>query len=54
MPIERIHHVAYRCHEVKQTGGWYGETLAMDFVLAHHELRDGAIRVDPGLAHLRV
>ena len=34
MPIQRIHHVAYRCHDAKQTVEWYGEHLGMDFVLA--------------------
>lgn len=34
MKIERIHHVAYRCHDAKQTVEWYVENLKMDFVLA--------------------
>jgi len=34
MAIERIHHVAYRCHDAKQTVEWYGKHLGMDFVLA--------------------
>jgi catechol 2,3-dioxygenase-like lactoylglutathione lyase family enzyme len=34
MAIERIHHVAYRCRDAKQTVAWYGEHLGMDFVLA--------------------
>lgn len=34
MAIERIHHVAYRCHDAKQTVEWYGRHLGMDFVLA--------------------
>ena len=34
MPIQRIHHVAYRCHDAKQTVNWYREHLGMDFVLA--------------------
>jgi len=37
MKIERIHHVAYRCHDAKQTVQWYGEMLKMDFVLAISE-----------------
>ncbi|MEO5770512.1 MAG: VOC family protein [Burkholderiaceae bacterium] len=31
---QRIHHVAYRCLDAKQTVEWYHEHLQMDFVLA--------------------
>lgn len=34
MKIEHIHHVAYRCHDAKETVEWYVENLKMDFVLA--------------------
>lgn len=34
MNIERIHHVAYRCKDAKQTVEWYVKHLNMDFVLA--------------------
>jgi catechol 2,3-dioxygenase-like lactoylglutathione lyase family enzyme len=34
MKIERIHHVAYRCHSAKETVEWYGKHLDMSFVLA--------------------
>ncbi|MBV8618761.1 MAG: VOC family protein [Curvibacter sp.] len=34
MGIERIHHVAYRCKDAKQTVEWYKKHLGMDFVLA--------------------
>ena len=34
MKIERIHHVAYRCVDAKQTVEWYRDHLGMDFVLA--------------------
>jgi catechol 2,3-dioxygenase-like lactoylglutathione lyase family enzyme len=35
MPLlQRIHHVAYRCRDAKQTVEWYGKHLGMDFVLA--------------------
>jgi catechol 2,3-dioxygenase-like lactoylglutathione lyase family enzyme len=34
MKIERIHHVAYRCLDAKQTVDWYRKHLGMDFVLA--------------------
>jgi len=37
MTIERIHHVAYRCHDAKQTVEWYRQHLGMDFVLAISE-----------------
>ena len=34
MKIERIHHVAYRCRDARETVEWYGKYLGMDFVLA--------------------
>ena len=34
MKIEKIHHVAYRCHDAKETVEWYVKNLKMDFVLA--------------------
>ena len=34
MHIERIHHVAYRCKDAKQTVEWYTKHLNMQFVLA--------------------
>ena len=34
MKIEKIHHVAYRCRDAKETVEWYGRNLGMDFVLA--------------------
>jgi len=34
MKVLRIHHVAYRCKDAKETVEWYGKYLNMDFVLA--------------------
>ena len=34
MLINKIHHVAYRCVDAKQTVEWYGKHLDMAFVLA--------------------
>lgn len=34
MTIERIHHVAYRCRDARQTVLWYRKYLEMEFVLA--------------------
>ena len=34
MSIARIHHVAYRCRDAKETVEWYGKHLDMDFILA--------------------
>ncbi len=34
MKIDRIHHVAYRCKDAKQTVDWYVKHLNMNFVLA--------------------
>jgi catechol 2,3-dioxygenase-like lactoylglutathione lyase family enzyme len=34
MPIRKIHHVAYRCKDAKETVEWYQQHLNMNFVLA--------------------
>ncbi|MFT6142516.1 MAG: lactoylglutathione lyase [Myxococcota bacterium] len=34
MQTQGVHHVAYRCHDAKETVQWYGKHLNMDFVLA--------------------
>jgi catechol 2,3-dioxygenase-like lactoylglutathione lyase family enzyme len=34
MEIERIHHVAYRCNDAKETVDWYRQNLNMEFVLS--------------------
>jgi catechol 2,3-dioxygenase-like lactoylglutathione lyase family enzyme len=34
MHIQKIHHVAYRCKNAKETVQWYGKYLNMDFILA--------------------
>jgi catechol 2,3-dioxygenase-like lactoylglutathione lyase family enzyme len=34
MLIRKIHHVAYRCMDAKETVDWYGKYLGMDFILA--------------------
>ncbi len=39
MNIDRIHHVAYRCRDAKETVEWYRDNLGMDFVLAIAEDR---------------
>jgi len=37
MTIARIHHVAYRCKDAKQTVEWYEKHLGMKFMLAFAE-----------------
>lgn len=37
MKIEKIHHVAYRCNDARETVLWYNKMLGMDFVLAFAE-----------------
>jgi lactoylglutathione lyase len=39
MAIQRIHHVAYRCRDAKETVEWYERHLGMRFVLAIAEDR---------------
>jgi catechol 2,3-dioxygenase-like lactoylglutathione lyase family enzyme len=34
MLLQRVHHVAYRCHNAKETVHWYHQHLGMEFVLA--------------------
>ena len=34
MSIRKIHHVAYRCRDAKETVEWYGRYLGLDFILA--------------------
>src|SRR5690625_7858250 len=35
--IEKIHHVAYRCKDAKETVEWYQKHLNMGFILAFAE-----------------
>ena len=37
MPIQKIHHVAYRCIDAKQTVEWYEKYLGMKYLLAFAE-----------------
>ncbi len=37
MNIRRIHHVAYRCHDAKETVAFYQDVMDMDLVLAISE-----------------
>jgi catechol 2,3-dioxygenase-like lactoylglutathione lyase family enzyme len=39
MPLKKIHHVAYRCKDARETVDWYGRHLGMNFVLAIAEDR---------------
>jgi len=39
MAIQRIHHVAYRCRDAKETVEWYTKHLGMDYQLAFAEDR---------------
>ncbi len=35
--LQRIHHVAYRCRDAKETADWYADTLGMTFTTAFAE-----------------
>lgn len=52
MPIEHIHHVAYRCHDARATVQWYREHLGMDFVLAIAEDRVPSTHVEDPYMHV--
>ena len=32
--VKKVHHVAYRCNDAKETVEWYGKNLGMNFILA--------------------
>lgn len=51
-PIQRIHHVAYRCRDARETVQWYREHLGMDFVLAIAEDRVPSTKAPDPYMHL--
>ncbi|MCK6404071.1 MAG: VOC family protein [Sphaerotilus natans subsp. sulfidivorans] len=52
MKIDRIHHVAYRCKDAKQTVEWYGRMLKMDFMLAIAEDRVPSTKAPDPYMHI--
>lgn len=52
MDVKRIHHVAYRCKDAKETVEWYGEYLDMDFVLAIAEDRVPSTKAEEPYMHV--
>lgn len=40
MAVCRIHHVAYRCRNAKETVEWYGKYLRLGFIAAISENED--------------
>ena len=52
MDIQRIHHVAYRCKDAKQTVEWYEKHLGMRFVLAIAENHVPSTRVPDPYMHV--
>jgi catechol 2,3-dioxygenase-like lactoylglutathione lyase family enzyme len=52
MAIQRIHHVAYRCRDAKETVEWYRRHLGMDFVLAIAEDRVPSTHAPDPYMHL--
>lgn len=52
MAIQRIHHVAYRCKDARQTVEWYRDHLGMDFVLAIAEDRVPSTHAPDPYMHL--
>ena len=52
MQIQRIHHVAYRCRDAKETVTFYREHLGMDFVLAIAEDRVPSTKAPDPYMHL--
>ena len=52
MKINRIHHVAYRCHDARETVEWYRKHLNMEFVLAIAEDRVPSTKAPDPYMHL--
>ena len=52
MKVERIHHVAYRCNDAKETVNWYVENFKMDFVLAIAEDRVPSTQAEDPYMHV--
>lgn len=52
MDVKRIHHVAYRCKDAKETVEWYGKYLDMDFVLAIAEDRVPSTKAKDPYMHI--
>ncbi len=52
MPIKKIHHVAYRCKDAKETVDWYVKHLNMNFVLAIAEDQVPSTRAPDPYMHL--
>jgi len=52
MLIERIHHVAYRCRDARETVAFYQDTLGMDFVLAISEDRVPSTKAEDPYMHV--
>jgi catechol 2,3-dioxygenase-like lactoylglutathione lyase family enzyme len=52
MKLQRIHHVAYRCRDAKETVEWYRKHLNMEFVLAIAEDRVPSTKAPDPYMHL--
>lgn len=50
--IRKIHHVAYRCKDAKETVEWYTKHLGMDFVLAIAEDQVPSTRAPDPYMHI--
>ncbi|WP_119154101.1 VOC family protein [Caldimonas tepidiphila] len=52
MKVQKIHHVAYRCRDAKETVDWYRKHLDMDLVLAIAEDRVPSTKAPDPYMHL--
>lgn len=52
MKIDKIHHVAYRCNDTKETVDFYKNTLNMDLVLAISEERAPSTKAEDPYMHI--
>lgn len=52
MTLQRIHHVAYRCRDAKETVEWYRKYLGMEFILAIAENQVPSTKAPDPYMHL--
>lgn len=52
MKIQRMHHVAYRCNDAKETVDWYTKNLNMDFLVAIAEDKVPSTKAPDPYMHL--
>jgi len=52
MKVEKIHHVAYRCNDTRETADFYKKVLDMDLILAISEERAPSTKAEDPYMHI--